>query len=313
MASKSKQSLIAIYGPTAVGKSRIAVAVAREVGGEIVSADSMQVYRGLPIITDQPSVEERDGVAHHLISVVELFEEYSAARFARDAAVIIEDICSRDRLPLLVGGTGLYNRALLGGFTFAARGHEESRRGFEEMVRREGLEAGLAQLKRIDPQSAAVIDPHNPRRLIRALEAASAAGPAIAAERERLWSAESPYRLLSFGLFMPREELDRVIEERVERMIAAGALEEVRQVRAGPVSPTAAQAIGYRELCACLDGELTLQQAADTIRQKSRRYARRQLTWMRKMPDIARIDVAAGATGATAAQISERIQSFYGA
>lgn len=313
MTSDSKKPLIAIYGPTAVGKSRIAAAVAREVGGEVVSADSMQVYRGLPIITDQPSPAERGGVAHHLIGVVDLSEQYSAARFAADAAAIIDDIAGRGRLPLLVGGTGLYNRALLGGFTFAARGGDESRHDFEELVRREGLEAGIAELKRLDPQSAAVIDARNPRRLIRALEAASTAGPTIAAERERLWSAESPYRPLSFGLFMPREELDRLIDERVEGMMDAGALEEVRQARNGTVSPTAAQAIGYKELCACLDGELTLQKAADSICQKSRRYARRQLTWMRKMPDIARIDVAAGATGAAATQISERIRSLYGA
>lgn len=308
----SRQPLIAIYGPTAVGKTHVAVAVAREVGGEIISADSMQVYRGLPVITDQPSPAEIGEIPHHLIGEVELSEEYSAARFAEEAAALIEDIAARGRLPLLVGGTGLYNRALLGGFSFAARGTGESRRRYEELVRREGVEAGLAELERLDPRSATVIDASNPRRLVRALEAASAAGPAIASERERLWSAESPYRLLSFGLFMPLQELDRLIDARVDGMLAAGALDEVEEARLGEVSRTAAQAIGFKELSACLDGQLSLDEAAEAIRKKSRRYARRQLTWMRKMPDIARIDLAAGGAQAAAAQISERIQYFYG-
>ncbi|MDO8736466.1 MAG: tRNA (adenosine(37)-N6)-dimethylallyltransferase MiaA [Thermoleophilia bacterium] len=304
-------SILAIFGPTAVGKSRVAVAVAKKLGGEIVSADSMQVYRGLPILTDQPTADMLAEVPHHLIAAIDPEEEYSAAEFARLAEPLICDIGDRGNLPMIVGGTGLYLRALLGGFSFAGSGGRSMKQKWDEHVRQVGVEAAFRELQTTDPDAAACIDRDNPRRLARALESAevasSATGNSTAAERHRLWSAESPYRVLSFALTAPREDLYRQIDLRVERMLTEGAVDEVRLLRESRVSVTAAQAIGFRELCAYLDGQVTLEEAAATIRQKSHRYAKRQLTWMRKMPDIVRIDVAGLAPDAIATAIIDRI------
>ena len=301
-------SVVAIFGPTAVGKSRMAVQVATATRGEIVSADSMQVYRGLPILTDQPPVELTARVPHHLVGSLPLGEEYSAARFAREAAAVINAITARGRLPLLAGGTGLYIRALLGDFSFAGKGEPGSRRKWEELIARRGAPAALAELRRLDPGAAASVDAANPRRLARALDAAGSGRP-VSAERDRLWSAHSRYRVLSFGLELPREELYRRIDQRVDAMLAAGAMDEVRAALAVTVSRTAAQAIGFRELAACLAGETTMEEAAAAIRQKSRRYAKRQLTWMRKMPDIVRIDLAGKPESRAAEMVIKRLRS----
>jgi tRNA dimethylallyltransferase len=294
-----------------VGKSRVAVSVAKKLGGEIISADSMQVYRGLAILTDQPGGEMLAQAPHHLIAVVDPGEEYSAAVFAHKSASLIGEIHARGNLPLIVGGTGLYMRALLGGFSFAGSGGRLMKQKWDDHVREVGVESAFRELENIDPKTAAFIDRTNPRRLARALESAEIAalgtGGSMAAERQNLWSGESPYEVLSFGLVEPREELYRQIDERVERMLAEGAIEEVRRVRLQKVSITAAQAIGYREICEYLDGLVSLDEAAAAIRQKSRRYAKRQLSWMRKMPDIVRIDVAGRASDAVAAAIIDRI------
>lgn len=283
--------------------------MARALKGEIVSADSMQVYRGLPIITDQPSPEMLAALPHHLVGTVGLEEEYSAGRFASEAAAIISDIKTRGKLPLLIGGTGLYMRSLLGGFSFAGRS-EDARKKWQDFIREEGVEAGYRELSRLDPEAASTVDRENPRRLIRALEAAEAAagaGELLSAERARLWSADSPYRGISFGLMAPRSDLYRRIDERVDQMLDAGAVREVQEARQKVVSATAAQAIGFREISGFLDGLMSLEEAAAAIKQKSRRYAKRQLTWMRKMPDIVRIDLAGRTPATAAAAIIEHI------
>ena len=291
-----------------MGKSSVGASVAVATGGEIISADSMQVYRGLPILTDQPPAQLLTCAPHHLIGSLPLGEEYSAARFAREAGATIAAIAGRGRLPIVVGGTGLYIRALLGDFSFAGRGEAGSRRRWEALIEREGKDAALARLQRLDPDAVAGIDAGNPRRLARALEAAVSGRP-LSSQRDRLWTTGSKYQVLSFGFELPREQLYRRIDERVERMLAAGALDEVRAALAGPVSRTAAQAIGFRELAACVEGKLTLDEAAAAIRQKSRRYAKRQLTWMRKMPDIVRIDLAGETGGREVDVIVERLHA----
>ncbi len=302
--------VIAIFGPTAVGKTRVAAEVACALRGEIVSADSMQVYAGLPALTDQPPAALLAAAPHHLIGAVPLDEEYSAGRFAREAAGAIEQITARGRLPILAGGTGLYIRALLGGFGFGARGSTAARRKWEAFISERGAEAAAKELSRLEPAAAAAIDTTNPRRLARALEAAEAGRP-VSAERDRLWSAKSRYRVLSFGLEMPRRELYRMIDERVDAMLECGAIDEVKAAGCERVSRTVLQAIGFSEICRLLAGEATHDEIAAAIRQKSRRYAKRQLTWMRKMPDIVRIDLA-GRTHAEAAQmIIERVRSAF--
>lgn len=307
---KDITDIVAIFGPTAIGKSRVAVEVASALSGEIVSADSMQVYKGLPIITDQPSAEMLSTIPHHLVGTVGLEEEYSAGRFAHEAATIISDINARGKLPLLIGGTGLYMRSLLGGFSFAGRS-DDGRKKWQDFIREEGAEAGYRELSRLDPEAASTVDRENPRRMIRALEAAEAAaagtGEPLSAERSRLWSADSPYRGISFGLMAPRADLYRRIDERVDLMLGAGAVREVEEARQTAVSATAAQAIGFREISSFLDGLISLEEAAAAIKRKSRKYAKRQLTWMRKMPDIVRIDLAGGTPATAAAAIIEHI------
>lgn len=301
--------MAAIFGPTAVGKSGIALEAAQLLDAEIVSADSMQVYRGLPILTDQPSAAMLGAVRHHLIAAVDLAEEYSAGRFAREAAAAIGDINERGKLPLLVGGTGLYIRSLLGGFSFAGRADGEERAKWRELIEEQGTAAALAELSMLDPKAAQAIDSRNERRLLRALEAAVSEGPSFSEERDRLWSAQSPYLVRSFGLFEERERLYRRIDARVDQMLAGGAVEEVRSALAGEVSRTAARAIGFEDIRAYLAGKQTLVEAGQAIKQKSRRYAKRQLTWMRKMPDIARIDVAGRQVAEVAREVAARIEA----
>ncbi len=308
VSSRNKEIPVAVIsGPTAAGKSRIATEVAVACGGEVVSADSMQVYGGVPVLTDQPSASLLTTVPHHLVGTVPLDEEYSAARFAREAAAAIEEISRRRRLPLVAGGTGLYVRALLGNFSFAGRSGPEPRRKWEKFIASQGIVAALNELSRLDPESAAFVDAGNPRRLARALEAAESSIP-LSAERSRLWSGDSPYRVLFFGLELPRPELYRRIDARVDAMLAGGAAGEVRAALQGKVSRTAAQAIGFVEISALLAGEAGPEETAAAIKQRSRRYAKRQLTWMRKMPDVVRIDLTGSNVAQAARDIAGRIR-----
>jgi tRNA dimethylallyltransferase len=268
----------------------------------------MQLYKGLPILTDQPAPKQRQIVPHHLVGILPVNEEYSAARFAREAAQVIGEITGRGKLPLVVGGTGLYLRALLGDFSFAGKAEATTRKKWEDFIDRQGREAALQELKRLDPRALAIVDCNNPRRLVRALEAAEAGRP-LSRERNRLWSGRSKYQVFSFGLEMPRPTLYRLIDERVDRMLAKGAIDEVRCALKGEVSLTAMQAIGFKEIKDYLSGVLTLKEAASIIKQRSRRYAKRQLTWMRKMPDIVRIDLAGHSCAWAAEVIIERICS----
>lgn len=292
--------VVALFGPTAVGKSHLAMELSLATGGEIVSADSMQLYRGLSVLTDQPSAQMLSLVPHHMISVAPLTQEYSAARFADEAAAVIRAVAGRGKLAILAGGTGLYVRALLGGMQFAGRVSNAARGKWGKFLREKGEAAALLELEKLDPAAAAIVDPHNPRRLVRALAAAESDGPSVAAERDRLWSAASPFKVISFGLEIPREDLYARIDARVDAMLAGGAVDEVRRALEGQVSRSAAQAIGFAEIKDYLAGTISLEEAAAAIRQKSRRYAKRQLTWMRKMPDIVRIDLASAGSSAAA-------------
>ncbi|MFA6002023.1 MAG: tRNA (adenosine(37)-N6)-dimethylallyltransferase MiaA [Thermoleophilia bacterium] len=284
--------IVAIFGPTAVGKSRIAVDVARSLDGEIVSADSMQLYAGLPVLTDQPDAELLGVVPHHLVGVIPPDTEYSTGLYAKEAGEIIRDIDGRRKLPLVVGGTGLYIRALLGGLSFAGKGDREARNKWEELINEQGAASAMVQLKKLDREAAAAIDSRNHRRLIRALEAAEAKEPHESFERDRLWSSDSPYRVLCIGLVQSRDELYGRIDKRVDSMLKGGVIDEVDKARRMTVSRTVEQAIGFKDICEYLDGRSSLEETAAAIKQKSRRYAKRQLTWMRKMPDIVRIDLA---------------------
>ncbi|MGE5509152.1 MAG: tRNA (adenosine(37)-N6)-dimethylallyltransferase MiaA [Chitinophagales bacterium] len=283
----AKGRLLAIVGPTGVGKSDVAIQVALAVGGEIVSADSMQVYRGLDIGTGKVLPEERQGVPHHLLDVVDPETPFSVARYEELALRAIGDIHSRGRLPILVGGTGLYYRAVVRPFLFPGAGPDpELRARLAAEAAERGTEALHQRLAEVDPPAAARIHPHDLRRIVRALEVYTQTGVPISAHQT---AGEEPrFALLTVGLTAPREELYARIEARVDAMLATGLLDEVRRLVARGLEQwlTAVQALGYKEFLPYLRGEEPLAQAVERLKQETRRYAKRQLTWFRREPGV---------------------------
>lgn len=271
-------------GPTALGKTAVAVELAERLGAEIVSADSMQVYRGLPILTNQPTPGESRRVRHHLVGVVDPWREYSVAEFAEAARTAIQALLAAGTPVIVEGGSGLYVRAALGGLSFAPAS-PQVRELLERRLAEEGLAALVADIEQRDPGTAQTIDLHNPRRVVRALEAIVTRGaPLPPEERRQLWSQANSYDHRLIVLEEERDVLRRHIDERVEQMVAAGALEEVRRLYQGPApSRTVAQAIGVKELAAHLRDELPLEDAISQTQARTRRLVRRQETWMKKV------------------------------
>ncbi len=282
--------LIAIVGPTAVGKTRLAIDLALHLDTEIISGDALQVYRGLDIGTAKPSEAERRGVIHHLIDVVGPEEEFSVAEFQARAADLVTAINDRGRIPVLVGGTGLYVRSLLEGYRFnAAPGSEVIRRRLAELAERHGGEHLHGLLKAADPETAARLHPNDIRRVIRALESRELSGETVS----RAKNGAPVYDRLVIGLTMDRDKLYKRINQRVDDMVAAGLVDEVAGLLAAGVPPSARslQAIGYKELVDHLRGGGELAVAVETIKQATRNFAKRQYTWFRRMPYIHWVDV----------------------
>ena len=277
--------IICIAGPTASGKTALAVALARELDGEVVSCDSMQVYKRMDIGTAKPSPEERQGIPHHMIDVAEPWEDYSVSRYCADAAPIVEDIVSRGKTAIIAGGTGLYMDSLIRGNDFAPFPSTGVRERLEREADREGMEALLARLRAVDPEAAARLHLPDRKRIIRAMEVYLETGETITAHNRRTQALPPRFSPVWLGLdFESRAELYSRIDRRVDVMLEAGLLEEIRALlRSGiPEKCTAMQAIGYKEFTAALDGRCTVEAAADQVRQSSRRYAKRQLTWFRR-------------------------------
>ena len=277
--------IICIAGPTASGKTALAVALARELDGEVVSCDSMQVYKRMDIGTAKPSPEERQGIPHHMIDVAEPWEDYSVGRYCADAAPIVEDIVSRGKTAIIAGGTGLYMDSLIRGNDFAPFPSTGVRERLEREADREGMEALLARLRAVDPEAAARLHLSDRKRIIRAMEVYLETGETITAHNRRTQALPPRFSPVWLGLdFESRAELYSRIDRRVDVMLEAGLLEEIRALlRSGiPEKCTAMQAIGYKEFTDALDGRCTVEAAADQVRQSSRRYAKRQLTWFRR-------------------------------
>ncbi len=282
--------LIAIVGPTAVGKTKLAIDLALRLETEIISGDALQVYRGLDIGTAKPGAAERRGVTHHLIDILDPDEEFSVADFKPRAAQIIADINSRGRTPILAGGTGLYVRSLIEDYHFnTAPGSEEIRRRLTALTESRGAIYLHSLLQAADPETAARLHPNDTRRVIRALESLEQSGEQVSQSRN-----DSPvYDSLVIGLTMDRSELYERINRRVDDMIAAGLVEEVTALLKAGVPPTARslQAIGYKELVDFLAGRTGLAAAVDGIKQATRNFAKRQYTWFKRMPYIHWVDV----------------------
>jgi len=280
-----------VVGPTAVGKSGVAMCLARQLGGEIITVDSMQVYRGLDIGTDKPSPSDRALIPHHLVDVVSLAESFDAARFVRLARAAAADIRGRNRAVISSGGTGLYLKAWVEGLGHAPPADPELRLALEQMPLAELLE----ELRRRDPVAYERIDRRNPRRVIRAVEVLRLAGEPLASQRAT-WRPveEAPEpRPGYFGLVRPAASLARRIEARVERMFAEGLVEETRALlEAGLRSnATACQAIGYRQVMEMLDGQRSCAETIDLVKRRTRQLARRQLTWFRRQTPVTWLEV----------------------
>jgi len=308
--------LVCVVGPTACGKTTLGVLLAKKFDGEVVSADSMQIYRGLNIGTAAPTEEEMDGVPHHMIAVADPEEQWSAARYAREAIPIVDDILARGKLPILVGGTGLWIDAVVRGHGFAAgRAGGAVRKELEERLAAEGIEPLLAELRRADPAAAERLHPADEKRILRALEVFLETGKTITAHNEETKALPPRYDAVWIGLrFQDREDMKRLIDKRVDRMAEAGLLDEVRALlgRGLPRRATALQAIGYKELLGVLEGTRTEAEALAEVKLRSRQYAKRQLTWLRRNPAIHWIFWEKDRDFARALQISTEILSAEG-
>ena len=279
--------IICLAGPTASGKTALAVALAQALNGEVVSCDSMQVYKFMDIGTAKPTLDEMQGVPHHMIDVADPREDYSVSRYCKDAAPIVEDIVSRGKVAIIAGGTGLYMDSLIRGNDFAPFPSTGVRERLERQADAEGLEAMRSWLRSIDPEAEARIQDR--KRLLRALEVYLETGETITEHNRRTQALPPRFTPLWLGLdFENRQSLYSRIDLRVTHMLEAGLLQEIRSLlQSGvPDTATAMQAIGYKEFVSALNGHGTVEAAADSVRQSSRRYAKRQLTWFRRNPAI---------------------------
>ena len=286
--ANDKQKIVIILGPTASGKTDLAVRLAERFDGEIVNADSMQVYRGMDIGTAKPSKELRLRVPHHLIDIADPDQDFSASDFRRKAAKAIADIAGRGKRVFIVGGTGLYIKALLQGLVDSPSGAGEIRLELEEEARRHGNEALLRELASVDPVTAERLHPNDLVRIIRALEVYRMTGNPISQQRSSHGFSEDYYCALKLGLTAERRELYERIDRRVERMMGDGLVDEVQALLEHSFSPhlKALRSIGYRQICAYLAGEYSLDEGVRLIQRDTRRYAKRQLTWFKNDNEI---------------------------
>ena len=282
--------VICVVGPTATGKTKMGVALAKRFGGEVVSVDSMQIYRGMTIGTAAPTAEEMDGVRHHMVSIADPAESWSVARFTEQADLCIGDILRRGGRPVLVGGTGLYLDSILSGRTFAP-GHSggEIRKSLQAELAREGIESLYRQLREIDPETAARLPIRDEKRILRALEVYRETGETLTAHDERTRLRPPKYRACTIGLtFRDRADLYARIDRRVDTMVERGLLREVEALlQTGlPETATALQAIGYKQFLSVYRGDTPVSEAVAEVKLRSRQYAKRQLTWLRRKDNI---------------------------
>lgn len=281
--------ILVIVGPTASGKTRMAVELSQRHNGEVISADSMQIYRTMDIGTAKPTKEEKGGIPHHMIDVADPEEDFSVARYVEMAARCVDDVLERGKLPIVAGGTGLYIDSLLSGRTFAPFSPDSALRGeLERELEEKGGQAMLEALAQVDPEAAQRLHPNDHKRIIRALEVYRSTGKTITQHNRETQAIPPRYNALTIGLaFQDRQAMWRRIDQRVDEMVAAGLEDEVRRLLTSGISPkcTAMQAIGYKEFTQALSGEMTWQEAADVVKLRSRQYAKRQLTWFGRNPN----------------------------
>lgn len=280
--------IIAVAGPTASGKTALSVKIAKELGGEVVSCDSMQIYKGMDVGTAKPSLEERCGVPHHMIDIISPDEKYNVVSYKRDAEAAIDNILKRGKVPVLAGGTGLYMDSVLSNTAFSENSSfSKARERLEKLLEEKGREYIFEMLEKIDPEAAKKIHPNNTRRVIRALEIYETTGKTLTQANIESKRPEK-YESLVIGLMWDRETLYERINERVDLMMAEGLLKEVETLRKMGMKAeyTSMQAIGYKELFEYFEGNCTLEEAKEKIKQESRHYAKRQMTWLKRNKKI---------------------------
>lgn len=280
-----KPLIIFILGPTGAGKSEFAVKLAKKIGGEIISCDSMQVYKGMPILSQQPKPVLRKAVPHHLIDFLSPSREWSAASFIERTSGVAEDIVGRKRVPIVVGGTGLYAQALIKGLFPSPPKDEKLRKKLREEAERKGKKMLYERLLKIDPVYASKIHSNDLRRIVRALEVYELTGEPISEQHKKTEGIEKKYEVSVFVLNRPRKELYKRINERVEKMFAAGLLKEVKRLKKRKMSRTAKAVLGYKEINGYIKGDYGPEQAKELLKKNTRHYAKRQLTWFRKEKD----------------------------
>ncbi len=284
-----KAPIIAIVGPTASGKTRLSVEIAQYLGGEIISFDSMQIYKSMDIGTAKPTAEERRNIPHHMLDMADPREDYSVSRFVEEADKILQDILSRGKPVILVGGTGLYIDSLMKGLDFAPHPQSGVREELTAIAQGQGIEVLMDRLRAVDPESAQRIHPSNQKRVIRALEIYLETGKTMTQHNLETQQKPDKYDPLWIGLdYVNREALYDRINRRVDLMVEEGLLQELEGLLAQgiPENATSMQAIGYKEFLSYLRGDSTLEEAIDLLKQSSRRYAKRQRTWFRRNPKV---------------------------
>ncbi|MBE6588699.1 MAG: tRNA (adenosine(37)-N6)-dimethylallyltransferase MiaA [Ruminococcaceae bacterium] len=310
-----KSRILAIVGPTASGKTALSIALAKELGGEIVSCDSMQVYRGMDIGTAKPTEKERDGIPHHMIDIADAHTPFSAAEYVALAREAVEDILSRGRVPVFCGGTGLYLDSFLRG-GFETTGNDPAvRERLTRYLTDHGARALHERLREVDPVSAEAIHENNVKRVMRALEIYESTGMTKTEADQRTQTMEAPFAAMVVGLFYPtREILYSRIERRVDAMLQGGLVEETRRLEEAGVfltNSTAAQAIGYKELLPYLHGEETLACSRERLVRATRHYAKRQLTWFGAKDYVRRIDMERDGTVRRTEDVADEVLKLW--
>lgn len=293
MKQENKRPLVILTGPTAVGKSALAVSLAKEIGGEIVSADSMQVYRHMDIGSAKITEEEMVGIPHHLIDVLEPTEEFNVVVFQRMAKVAMEGIYDRGHIPILAGGTGFYIQAVLYDIDFTENDEDTAlRNALEAEAAKHGPEILYERLKEIDPGSCEIIHANNVKRVIRAIEFYEKTGKKISEHNKEQKKRVSFYNSAYFVLQDDRDRIYQKIEERVEQMLSQGLVDEVRALREMGCTRdmVSMQGLGYKEILAYLEGEISLEEAVYRIKRDTRHFAKRQLTWFRREKEVIWVD-----------------------
>lgn len=287
-----KKKVIAIIGPTAVGKTKTSIELAKAINGEIISGDSMQIYKGMDIGTAKVTVDEMQGIPHHLIDIKQPTESFSVAEFQQLVTQLIDDISSKGKVPIIAGGTGLYIQSVLYNYNFSeAVSNQEYRQHLEKRVEEEGIENIYQELLRIDPSSGERIHPNNIRRVIRALEVFYETGSTMTEYLDKQ-DPTSLYDHIIVGLTMDRELLYERINKRVDEMLEQGLILEVKRLfDAGIKDCQSIQAIGYKELYEFFECKISKDEAIELLKRNSRRYAKRQLTWFRNKMDVEWIDM----------------------